>query len=51
MSAGYRAVGWNPQKKRYDLVIALGLLLYVALFVGVSAVARPQATGDDREVA
>ena len=34
MSVGYQAVGWNRQKRRYDAVIASGMVLYLALFVG-----------------
>jgi sulfoxide reductase heme-binding subunit YedZ len=34
MSLGYRAVGWNRQKRRYDAVIAAAVLGYVAVFIG-----------------
>lgn len=44
MSAGYKAVLWNRQKRIYDLTLAAGVLLYLVLFVGVSSVARPNAT-------
>ena len=44
MSLGYGAVGWNRQKRIYDLTLAAGVLLYLVLFVGVSSVARPNAT-------
>ncbi len=44
MSQHYRAISWNPQKRRYDLVMAAGLVSYLALFVGVSAFANPNAT-------
>lgn len=44
MSAGYKAVLWNRQKRVYDLTLVAGVLLYLALFVGVSSVARPNAT-------
>ena len=44
MSAGYKAVLWNRQKRVYDLTLAAGVLVYLALFVGVSAVVRPNAT-------
>lgn len=43
MSAHYRAVNWNPQKRRYDLVLAGGCALFLAVFVGAS-LARPHAT-------
>ena len=44
MSHAYRAVLWNPQKRAYDLVLASGLALYLALFAGLGAVANPGAT-------
>ena len=44
MSVGYRAVGWNRQKKIYDAVLVAGVLLYLAVFVGVGTLARPEAT-------
>ncbi|MEW6273310.1 MAG: Rieske 2Fe-2S domain-containing protein [Thermodesulfobacteriota bacterium] len=37
MSATYRAVGWNRQKRVYDGVLAALLALYLALFVGAGA--------------
>ncbi|MDF1800074.1 MAG: ferric reductase-like transmembrane domain-containing protein [Planctomycetota bacterium] len=46
MSQGYRAVGWNPQKKTYDRVLGLGLLLYLGLFVGVGFALHPTATAE-----
>ena len=44
MSEHYRAISWNPQKRRYDLVLVTALSLYLALFVGVSSVVNPNAT-------
>ena len=44
MSHAYRAVGWNPQKARYDLVIAAGIALYLAVFAGIGALLDPHAT-------
>ena len=46
MGHAYQAVQWNRQKKRYDLFLALGVVLYMALFVGVSAALRPEATAE-----
>lgn len=46
MSAGYQAVGWNPQKKRYDQLLLGGVGLYLAVFIGVSALAFPDATAE-----
>lgn len=44
MSAGYRAVGWNANKRRYDAWIAVGCALYLALFVGATGALHPDAT-------
>ena len=38
MSVTYQAVLWNRQKKIYDRVLALGVLLSIAAFVVVGAV-------------
>jgi DMSO/TMAO reductase YedYZ heme-binding membrane subunit/nitrite reductase/ring-hydroxylating ferredoxin subunit len=46
MSAQYRAISWNRQKKVYDTVMLSGVLLYLALFVGLSAVVHPNATAE-----
>lgn len=44
MSARYRAVLWNRNKRLYDLTIAAGLVLFLGLFLGIGASTRPQAT-------
>jgi sulfoxide reductase heme-binding subunit YedZ len=44
MSLSYSAVGWNRQKKIYDLVILGGVLGYLILFVGVGLLWHPFAT-------
>ncbi|MEM9803154.1 MAG: Rieske 2Fe-2S domain-containing protein [Planctomycetota bacterium] len=46
MGHTYRAVQWNAQKKRYDLAIAAGVVLYLAAFFGVSAIVHPAATAE-----
>jgi len=46
MGAQYQTVLWNRQKKIYDTVMLAGILLYLALFVGLGAVLRPQATAE-----
>lgn len=46
MSAGYRAVGWDRQKKIYDLLLLGGVLLYVGLFAGGAALLRPDLTAE-----
>ena len=44
MSESYRAISWNPQKKRYDLALVAGVVLYLAVFVGIGAATHPEAT-------
>lgn len=44
MSVAYRAVGWNPQKRRYDAVLGAGVAALFALLVGGGAIAQPDAT-------
>jgi len=46
MGHAYRAVGWNSQKRRYDKALALGIVIYLALFVGVGFAIHPQATAE-----
>jgi nitrite reductase/ring-hydroxylating ferredoxin subunit/DMSO/TMAO reductase YedYZ heme-binding membrane subunit len=44
MSATYRAVSWNPQKRRYDLVAATMIVGFLAVAIAVQAVLRPELT-------
>lgn len=44
MSVHYKAIGWNPDKRRYDLVLAGFVLGYLAVFAGAGAVIHPTAT-------
>ena len=46
MSIQYQAVGWNRQKRIYDSVLAAGVLLYLAIFVGVGALLYTTATAE-----
>jgi len=46
VSVGYRAVQWNRQKKIYDGVVVVGVAIYLAAFVGLGIVIRPQATAE-----
>ncbi len=46
MSHQYQAIGWNRQKRFYDLVIVAGVVAYAALFIGVSAFLFPYATDE-----
>ena len=44
MSVAYRAVGWNPHKRRYDTWAGAGVVTLLALLVGGGAVVQPNAT-------
>jgi nitrite reductase/ring-hydroxylating ferredoxin subunit/DMSO/TMAO reductase YedYZ heme-binding membrane subunit len=44
MSLAYQAVQWNPVKRRQDLALVGAIAAVLAAYVGVTAVARPQAT-------
>ncbi|MEM7050603.1 MAG: Rieske 2Fe-2S domain-containing protein [Acidobacteriota bacterium] len=44
MSHAYKAVGWNRQKKVYDLTLIGGVVAYLALFVVLGGVLKPEAT-------
>jgi nitrite reductase/ring-hydroxylating ferredoxin subunit/DMSO/TMAO reductase YedYZ heme-binding membrane subunit len=44
VTVGYKAVGWNRQKKIYDLAVVGGLLLYLGVFIGVGLLTHPQIT-------
>jgi methionine sulfoxide reductase heme-binding subunit len=46
MSVSYQAIGWNRTKKVYDGLLAAGLALYLALFIGIGSVAHPNATAE-----
>ncbi|MEP7322173.1 MAG: Rieske 2Fe-2S domain-containing protein [Saprospiraceae bacterium] len=44
MSAHYDLIHWTPFKKRYDLVILIGVLTYIVVFTGVNFVFHPTIT-------
>ena len=44
MSVSYRAIGWNRQKRIYDGVLALGIALFLSIFLAASAAVFPDAT-------
>lgn len=44
MSVAYRAVGWNPQKRRYDTTLAGGLGAFLLAFLGLGLMLQPNAT-------
>lgn len=46
MSLGYKAVGWNRQKKIYDRFLLGGVGLYLAAFCGTTLLAHPDVTAE-----
>jgi nitrite reductase/ring-hydroxylating ferredoxin subunit/DMSO/TMAO reductase YedYZ heme-binding membrane subunit len=44
MSTAYRAVGWNRQKRRYDVTVVVGLGAYLCAFIGGRFLVDPDAT-------
>jgi methionine sulfoxide reductase heme-binding subunit len=46
MSHQYQAIGWNRQKRVYDVVVLTGVILYIALFIGLGAWLFPYATAE-----
>jgi nitrite reductase/ring-hydroxylating ferredoxin subunit/DMSO/TMAO reductase YedYZ heme-binding membrane subunit len=46
VSVQYQAVGWNRQKKIYDLVLTGGIVSYLAVFAGGGALLYPSATAE-----
>ncbi len=46
MGHAYRAVGWNRQKRRYDAVLLGGVVLYLAVFLGLGFAQYPEATAE-----
>jgi len=44
VSSGYRAVQWSPGKRVYDTALGALLALYLTVFLGVTALARPEIT-------
>lgn len=46
MGHTYQTVQWNPNKRRYDIALALGVVLFLGAFIGVSAAVNPEATAE-----
>ncbi len=46
MSYQYQAIGWNRQKRLYDLIVVAGITLYIGLFVALCAAVFPFATAE-----
>ena len=44
MGHSYKAVGWNRQKRIYDLTLWGGIVLYLGLFIGLGAAFHPTVT-------
>jgi DMSO/TMAO reductase YedYZ heme-binding membrane subunit/nitrite reductase/ring-hydroxylating ferredoxin subunit len=44
MSVGYLAVGWNRQKKIYDALLFAFCVVYLLLFIAVTAISNPDYT-------
>jgi sulfoxide reductase heme-binding subunit YedZ len=44
MGHSYQAVGWNRQKKIYDITLVGGLVVYILVFVGVNLALFPYVT-------
>ena len=46
MSNQYQAIGWNRQKRIYDLTVLAGIVTYIGCFIGVGAVVFPFVTAE-----
>jgi sulfoxide reductase heme-binding subunit YedZ len=46
MSAFYQAVGWNRQKRIYDLTLGAAVMAYLAIFVTITLLRDPLATAE-----
>ena len=44
MSHFYQAVGWSPQKRKYDLLVTLCVMVYLAVFATVTLAVQPYTT-------
>lgn len=44
MSHVYQAVGWSPQKRKYDLLIALCMVAYLGAFTAITLATQPFVT-------
>ena len=44
MSVNYSGVLWNRQKKIYDALIGVGIVLYLGLFIGLHLLLQPEIT-------
>ena len=44
MSHVYQAVGWSPQKRKYDLLIVLCMVVYLGAFTAITLATQPYIT-------
>lgn len=44
MSVGYKSVLWNSQKKQYDFVMFIGIVLYMTIFIFSNLLFYPEIT-------
>ena len=44
MSVSYKSIQWNRQKKRYDLFMGIGMLLFLLLFFSLNLILFPNIT-------
>ena len=44
MSHFHQAVGWSPQKRKYDLLVAACMVIYLAVFAAVTIATQPHGT-------
>ena len=50
MSATYKAVSWTPDKKTYDRILALGVALYLGVFLGFGFALHPETTAETQVI-
>ena len=43
MGASYQSIGFNRHKWRYDVFAMVGIILFLALFIGAGSVLYPSA--------
>ncbi len=46
MAHTYRLVGWNRQKRIYDLALVLGIVLYLVAFAAIALITHPEITAE-----
>lgn len=44
MASSFKLIKWNPKKKRYDAILAVGIIIYVLVFWGMNAWLYPNIT-------